>query len=120
VRQRFQVLPGGSLRGATAQAVVATPAGDPAPAGDVALLEAPAPTTALDAEAREPIGFAIEAVMETTETAVATISIAQSKYQQARMMGYTGDDCSECGSMKMVRNGTCTKCLDCGSTSGCS
>ena len=55
-----------------------------------------------------------------TETAVATVSAAAEKYKQARLMGFTGDDCSECGSMKMVRNGTCTKCLDCGSTSGCS
>jgi ribonucleoside-diphosphate reductase alpha chain len=27
--------------------------------------------------------------------------------------------CSECGSI-MVRNGSCYKCLNCGSTSGCS
>jgi ribonucleoside-diphosphate reductase alpha chain len=45
---------------------------------------------------------------------------AADKYKTARQMGFTGDDCSECGGSKMVRNGTCTKCLDCGSTSGCS
>ena len=45
---------------------------------------------------------------------------AADKYKAARQMGFTGDDCSECGGSKMVRNGTCTKCLDCGSTSGCS
>jgi ribonucleoside-diphosphate reductase alpha chain len=27
--------------------------------------------------------------------------------------------CSDCGSI-MIRNGTCYKCLNCGSTSGCS
>jgi ribonucleoside-diphosphate reductase alpha chain len=27
--------------------------------------------------------------------------------------------CAECGSI-MVRNGSCYKCLNCGSTSGCS
>lgn len=43
-----------------------------------------------------------------------------SRYKRARSMGYTGDVCGECGSMSMVRNGTCLKCENCGSTSGCS
>ncbi|MCF8259144.1 MAG: vitamin B12-dependent ribonucleotide reductase [Melioribacteraceae bacterium] len=38
----------------------------------------------------------------------------------ARERGYTGDICPECGSMTMVRNGTCLKCNTCGSTTGCS
>ncbi len=45
---------------------------------------------------------------------------ALSKFDQARQMGYTGDACSDCGSMTMVRNGTCLKCNTCGATSGCS
>ncbi|MCH8494528.1 MAG: vitamin B12-dependent ribonucleotide reductase [Balneolales bacterium] len=44
----------------------------------------------------------------------------EQKYNQARQMGYTGDICNECGSMTLVRNGTCLKCNTCGSTSGCS
>lgn len=44
----------------------------------------------------------------------------QSKYERARQMGYTGDACGDCGSMTMVRNGTCLKCNTCGATSGCS
>ena len=39
---------------------------------------------------------------------------------EAREAGFTGDICDECGSSKMVRNGTCLKCNDCGSTTGCS
>lgn len=39
---------------------------------------------------------------------------------KAREQGYTGDICPECGSMTMVRNGTCLKCNTCGSTTGCS
>jgi len=39
---------------------------------------------------------------------------------KARERGYTGDICPECGSMTMVRNGTCLKCNTCGSTTGCS
>ncbi|MGE5497677.1 MAG: vitamin B12-dependent ribonucleotide reductase [Syntrophothermus sp.] len=43
-----------------------------------------------------------------------------SKIKEAREKGYTGDVCVECGSITMVRNGTCLKCMTCGSTSGCS
>ena len=45
------------------------------------------------------------------------------KYSQiktARDKGYTGDVCPECGSLTMVRNGTCLKCVNCGGTTGCS
>ena len=38
----------------------------------------------------------------------------------ARAKGYEGDACTECGAMTMVRNGSCLKCVSCGSTSGCS
>ena len=40
--------------------------------------------------------------------------------QAARGLGFTGDICDDCGSSQMVRNGTCLKCNDCGSTTGCS
>lgn len=42
------------------------------------------------------------------------------KIKEAREKGYTGDVCPECNSLTMVRNGTCLKCMTCGSTSGCS
>jgi ribonucleoside-diphosphate reductase alpha chain len=42
------------------------------------------------------------------------------KVIEARQKGYEGDPCPECGAMTMVRNGTCLKCVSCGSTSGCS
>ena len=38
----------------------------------------------------------------------------------ARMKGYQGDSCGECGNFTLVRNGTCLKCDTCGSTTGCS
>jgi ribonucleoside-diphosphate reductase alpha chain len=40
--------------------------------------------------------------------------------RQARLQGYEGDACGECGNFTMVRNGTCLKCNTCGATSGCS
>jgi ribonucleoside-diphosphate reductase alpha chain len=40
--------------------------------------------------------------------------------REARLKGYEGDSCGECGNFTLVRNGTCMKCNTCGSTSGCS
>jgi ribonucleoside-diphosphate reductase alpha chain len=34
--------------------------------------------------------------------------------------GFTGDPCENCQSLRMVRNGSCLKCVDCGETTGCS
>ena len=45
---------------------------------------------------------------------------AAERRAEARMKGYEGESCSECGNFTMVRNGTCLKCDTCGSTSGCS
>ncbi|MGI9521495.1 MAG: vitamin B12-dependent ribonucleotide reductase [Hyphomicrobiaceae bacterium] len=39
---------------------------------------------------------------------------------EARMQGYEGEACGECGNFTLVRNGTCLKCNTCGGTSGCS
>lgn len=38
----------------------------------------------------------------------------------AREAGYTGEICKVCQGMRMVRNGSCSKCEDCGETTGCS
>jgi ribonucleoside-diphosphate reductase alpha chain len=128
VRQRFKVLPGGQPQASSAVAL----------AGDVALLEPEADAEAelglaeAAAEApegteagKQPIGFAIEAVATAIGAAMEAQAPAKGdakvdKIREARMKGYTGDACETCGSMAMVRNGTCTKCIDCGSTSGCS
>lgn len=40
--------------------------------------------------------------------------------RDAKAQGYEGDGCPECGALTMVRNGSCLKCVSCGSTSGCS
>ncbi len=39
---------------------------------------------------------------------------------RARLQGYEGDSCGDCGNYTLVRNGTCMKCNTCGATSGCS
>jgi ribonucleoside-diphosphate reductase alpha chain len=49
---------------------------------------------------------------------VSTLSLAERR-AEARLKGYVGEACQECGNFTMVRNGTCLKC-ECGATSGCS
>jgi ribonucleoside-diphosphate reductase alpha chain len=39
---------------------------------------------------------------------------------EARVKGYEGESCRECGNFTLLRNGTCLKCDTCGGTSGCS
>lgn len=39
---------------------------------------------------------------------------------QARDSGYTGDQCTQCYSLRMKRNGSCLVCEDCQTTTGCS
>ena len=39
---------------------------------------------------------------------------------EAKVRGYEGEDCRECGNFTLVRNGTCLQCDTCGGTSGCS
>jgi ribonucleoside-diphosphate reductase alpha chain len=38
----------------------------------------------------------------------------------AKQIGYTGEQCPSCGSIRVKRNGSCTVCEDCGATTGCS
>jgi ribonucleoside-diphosphate reductase alpha chain len=42
------------------------------------------------------------------------------RIRMARLKGYEGDPCSECGQLTLVRSGACCKCDTCGATSGCS
>ncbi|HVA29238.1 MAG TPA: LAGLIDADG family homing endonuclease, partial [Candidatus Baltobacteraceae bacterium] len=52
-------------------------------------------------------------------TATATMSKTEA-INASKAKGYTGNACSECGQLTMVRNGACEKCDSCGATSGCS
>ncbi|MGB5067930.1 MAG: vitamin B12-dependent ribonucleotide reductase, partial [Albidovulum sp.] len=53
-------------------------------------------------------------------TAIASGTVGLDRRTKARMQGYEGDPCGECGNYTLVRNGTCMKCNTCGGTSGCS
>jgi len=60
------------------------------------------------------------AVSTSTGASAGSTSKVASQVQQARMQGYEGENCNECGNFTLVRNGTCLKCNTCGSTTGCS
>ncbi|WP_209425914.1 vitamin B12-dependent ribonucleotide reductase [Pararhodobacter sp. SW119] len=76
-------------------------------------------TRALDVSALSTDGNV--AVALHTETSTEALSVATlDPRAKARMQGYEGDPCGECGNYTLVRNGTCMKCNTCGGTSGCS
>ena len=58
----------------------------------------------------------LKVAMRTQSRAASPLSQAD----MAKLKGYTGDACPDCGSFTMVRNGACLKCNTCGATSGCS
>ncbi len=79
----------------------------------------------------EPVPVAVTrpTSLHATARAIAPLSggsghVAESKAlsasELARLKGYEGDPCGECGQFTMVRNGTCLKCITCGTTTGCS
>ena len=75
------------------------------------------PTMALPASS----GAAQGAVsVEATIAAAEAVNDPLSRSREAKIKGYEGDSCSECGNFTLVRNGTCLKCNTCGATSGCS
>jgi ribonucleoside-diphosphate reductase alpha chain len=51
--------------------------------------------------------------------AVVTRMALDEKVRLARLKGYEGDPCPECGQLTLVRSGSCCKCDTCGATSGC-
>jgi len=59
-------------------------------------------------------------VAERTTVAVAEAIAPVDERTKAKMQGYEGDPCGDCGNYTLVRNGTCMKCNTCGATSGCS
>ena len=89
--------------------------------------DAPKAPTAVARKARtvaaprsEHVAVAPSATLVTTNgNGNGKVALAD-KVRQARMKGYEGDPCSECGQLTLVRSGTCCKCDNCGATSGCS
>lgn len=51
---------------------------------------------------------------------VTDVGPAKMSRRTAEQLGFTGDACDNCGSMKMQRTGHCNTCAECGTTTGCS
>ncbi len=69
---------------------------------------------AIDTEA------ALATLVPETQATQVTGAVSIDPAAKAKMQGYEGDPCGECGNYTLVRNGTCMKCNTCGGTSGCS
>ena len=74
------------------------------------------PTTSLLKETEVKVEISKEEPRTTVNNNTRTIS----QEIEAKIKGYEGEACGECGNFTLVRNGTCMKCNTCGGTSGCS
>ena len=70
----------------------------------------------------ETSGGSVSAVAmgESLATTTSTTALSMDERTKAKMQGYEGEACGDCGNYTLVRNGTCMKCNTCGATSGCS
>ncbi len=87
----------------------------PAVEGETALFPVSDGATALKADTS-----VMYSRMTVTRAEVAVKSRESDLRAEARIRGYEGEACRECGNFTLVRNGTCLKCDTCGGTSGCS
>jgi ribonucleoside-diphosphate reductase alpha chain len=86
-----------------------------------AATSAQSPAHALQMRAAESVSMGALALAETTVAYTYEDPLPQADLRaKARLQGYEGDSCGECGNFTLVRNGTCLKCNTCGGTSGCS
>jgi ribonucleoside-diphosphate reductase alpha chain len=64
-------------------------------------------------------GAVVNTPEETSSTSAERTEVLDDRFK-AKIQGFEGDPCGDCGNYTLVRNGTCMKCNTCGSTSGCS
>jgi len=89
------------------------------PAGSRSIQRVEAPVPAFEPPAA-PAGTARAANPVSGGSGGLAQAKALSASEIARLKGYEGDPCGDCGQFTMVRNGTCLKCITCGTTTGCS
>jgi ribonucleoside-diphosphate reductase alpha chain len=78
------------------------------------------PQELLDLQTSSLTFGAAEIALDKSSVAVAEAIAPVDERTKAKMQGYEGDPCGDCGNYTLVRNGTCMKCNTCGATSGCS
>ncbi|GGW21540.1 ribonucleotide-diphosphate reductase subunit alpha [Gemmobacter lanyuensis] len=86
---------------------------------ELVVLQGGAGATALSGDATA-LSMLLPETAPMATTALATGSVSMDARTKAKMQGYEGEACGECGNYTLVRNGTCMKCNTCGGTSGCS
>ena len=116
LRNKFMVFQGGAAHrnGEAEQSDIAAPIASAGAAAQMAT--AATGGHAAPAEGGE-VSFEAVAV---SAAVVKSVDDRMDQIREARMKGYEGDACTECGNFTLVRNGTCLKCNTCGGTSGCS
>jgi len=75
---------------------------------------------AVGAQVTPPEALAQAAPIAVSQQVMDETDTHMDQVREARMKGYEGDPCGDCGNFTLVRNGTCLKCNTCGATSGCS
>jgi ribonucleoside-diphosphate reductase alpha chain len=80
---------------------------------NISVLEFPARIPMVD----EPVTPVVSSGGSDLSTVESTLLAQQT---EAKRYGFEGDACAMCGEFKMVRSGTCLKCMVCGETTGCS
>ena len=83
---------------------------------NISVLEFPAALPVID-EPKSEIPVPTAASNLISEAGEPTLMAQQI---EAKRYGFEGDACPMCGEFKMVRSGTCLKCVICGETTGCS
>jgi len=89
--------------------------------GDMADANASLLGAEIDIQTLEPnLTVDVAAVGAAPTVSIPKGSVSMDARTKAKMQGYEGEACGECGNYTLVRNGTCMKCNTCGGTSGCS
>jgi len=119
VHERLKVVEGTAGRGPSGASNVTNPQSVTSAITSIFGATALKPDTAI--EPRPLVTTIAAPALATAERVDLTPGTSKgAKIAEARMKGYEGESCTECGNFTMVRNGTCLKCETCGSTSGCS
>ncbi len=111
----------GLVRGRVSERLMVVHSGEPAAEGHRVQARGVASGGAATARRSEAaVEIETELAVEVQTEAAPRPRSTDARRAEARLKGYEGESCGECGNFTMVRNGTCLKCDTCGSSSGCS
>jgi hypothetical protein len=85
---------------------------------ELVVLQGGMTTAGLGSDAMGSLSLMMTETTTFGATALSSGTVGMDARVKAKMQGYEGDPCGECGNYTLVRNGTCMKCNTCGGTSG--